>query len=131
VSVVDGVGTSGLETLVLEDLEDGSTETVRADALFVMIGSVPHTEFLGEQVRRDPWGFVLTGPDLGPTPSTDGEARLMFETSLPGVFAIGDVRHGSVKRVASAVGAGAMVVAMVHEYLAARDSGKADDPLRR
>jgi thioredoxin reductase (NADPH) len=129
VSVVDGVGTSGLEAVVLEDMEDGSTETVQADALFVMIGSVPHTDFLGERVQRDPWGFVLTGPDLGSTPSEGGRARLMFETSLPGVFAIGDVRHGSVKRVASAVGAGAMVVAMVHQYLAARDSGNGDDPL--
>jgi thioredoxin reductase (NADPH) len=127
VSVVDGVGASTLEGLVIEDLKDRSSETLRADALFVMIGSVPHTDFLGEKVRRDPWGFVLTGPDLGPTPPEGGRTRLMFETSLPGVFAIGDVRHGSVKRVASAVGAGAMVVAMVHEYLAAQRPADPDE----
>jgi thioredoxin reductase (NADPH) len=64
VSVVDGTGAAGLEGLVLEDLRDGSTETLRADALFVMIGSVPHADYLGENVRRDRWGFVLTG--IGP-----------------------------------------------------------------
>jgi thioredoxin reductase (NADPH) len=135
VSVVDGTGTSGLDEVVLEDIDSGSRETVHADALFVMIGSVPRSDWLGEDVRRDRWGFVLTGSDLmegdGP-PMVDGRTPLMFETSLPGVFAIGDVRHGSVKRVASAVGAGAIVVAMVHEYLAGRqapDAAKGDDPL--
>ena len=128
-SVVDGTGTGMLEGLVLEDLENGSTETVRADALFVMIGSVPHTDWVGEDIRRDRWGFILTGAALEDgteSPQDDGRPPLMFETSLPGVFAIGDVRHGSVKRMASAVGAGAMVVAMVHEYLAA-GRPRADD----
>ena len=128
-SVVDGTGTGMLEGLVLENPEDGSTETVRADALFVMIGSVPHTDWVGEDIRRDRWGFILTGAALEDgTESTHGDGRppLMFETSLPGIFAIGDVRHGSVKRMASAVGAGAMVVAMVHEYLAA-GRPRADD----
>jgi thioredoxin reductase (NADPH) len=119
--VVDGTGSGGLDGLVLEDLDSGTRETVHADALFVMIGSVPRSDCLGEDVRRDRWGFVLTGSDLvegDGSPGADGRSPLMFETSLPGVFAIGDVRHGSVKRVASAVGAGAIVVAMVHEYLA-------------
>lgn len=121
VAVVEGVGRETLEGLVIEDLENGSRETVHADALFLLVGSVPHTDYLGEEVRRDPWGFILTGPDLaesGWTPPVGGRTPLMFETSLPGVFAIGDVRHGSVKRVAAAVGAGAIAVAMVHEYLA-------------
>ena len=83
-----------------------------------MIGSVPHTDYLGEKIRRDRWGFVLTGSDLKDGLWPDRQrSPLMFETSMPGVFAIGDVRHGSIKRMASAVGAGAMVVAMVHEYL--------------
>jgi thioredoxin reductase (NADPH) len=110
-----------LEELVLEDLVSGTQEKVHADALFVMIGSVPRSDYLGDDVRRDRWGFILTGPDLldgGGSQGEGGRGPLLFETSLPGVFAIGDVRHGSVKRVASAVGAGAMVVSMVHEYLA-------------
>ena len=125
VAVVDGTGAGTLEALVLEDLDTADRETVPADALFAMIGSVPQTEYLGEQVRRDGWGFILTGSDLtgDGTERPEGRAPLMFETSLPGVFAIGDVRHGSVKRVASAVGAGAMVVAMVHEYLAMQQLG--------
>jgi thioredoxin reductase (NADPH) len=125
VAVVDASGTSGLESLVLEDLDSGARETVPADALFAMIGSVPHTDYLGEQVQRDRWGFIFTGSDVSGDAAVrqDGRNPLMFETSLPGVFAIGDVRHGSVKRVASAVGAGAIVVAMVHEYLAMQQLG--------
>jgi thioredoxin reductase (NADPH) len=125
VAVVDGTGTGTLEALVLEDLDSGTRETVPADALFAMIGSVPQTDYLAEQVRRDRWGFILTGSDLTGDAAERhaGRRPLMFETSLPGVFAIGDVRHGSVKRVASAVGAGAMVVAMVHEYLALQQLG--------
>ena len=126
VAVVDGIGTGTLEALVLEDLDSAARETVPADALFAMIGSVPQTDYLGEHVRRDRWGFILTGSDLTGDAAERHEDRapLMFETSLPGVFAIGDVRHGSVKRVASAVGAGAMVVAMVHEYLATQRLGR-------
>ena len=125
VAVVDGTGAGTLEALVLEDLDTADRETVPADALFAMIGSVPQTDYLGEQVLRDRWGFILTGSDLTGDAAGrhEGRAPLMFETSLPGVFAIGDVRHGSVKRVASAVGAGAMVVAMVHEYLALQQLG--------
>jgi thioredoxin reductase (NADPH) len=125
IAVVDGTGTGTLEALVLEDLDSGARETVPADALFAMIGSVPQTDYLGEQVLRDRWGFILTGSSLTEhaTERHDGRAPLMFETSLPGVFAIGDVRQGSVKRVASAVGAGAMVVAMIHEYLATQQLG--------
>jgi thioredoxin reductase len=127
VAVVDGSGsaTGTLDTLVLEDLESGTRESVPADALFAMIGSVPHTDYLGDHVRRDRWGFILTGTDAVDEAAvgTDHRRPLMFETSMPGVFAIGDVRAGSVKRVASAVGAGAIVVAMVHEYLAKQQMG--------
>ena len=70
---------------------------------------------VGDAVERDRWGFVVTGPDLRPEPGA--RSPLPLETSVPGVFAVGDVRHGSVKRVASAVGEGAMAVQFVHEYL--------------
>jgi thioredoxin reductase (NADPH) len=121
VQVVGGVGAEILEALVLEDLDTGQRQTVAADALFVMIGSSPQTDWLGEEVARDRWGFILTGSELvRDTPALlNGRTPLFGETSVPGVFAIGDVRHGSIKRVASAVGAGAIAVAMVHEYLAA------------
>lgn len=121
VQVVDGVGAQLLESLVLEDLDSHERETVAADALFVMIGSSPHTDWLGDDVVRDRWGFIVTGPELtrsAPERLDSGRIPLYSETSMPGVFAIGDVRQGSVKRVASAVGGGAVAVAMVHEYLA-------------
>jgi thioredoxin reductase (NADPH) len=125
--VVDGHGDRRLEGLSLRDRHSGATEDVPAAALFVMIGAEPHTEWLAGAVERDPHGYVLTGHDLlrdGRPPPGWPLARppLLFETSLPGVFAAGDVRHRSVKRVASAVGAGAIVVQLVHEYLAEQPS---------
>jgi thioredoxin reductase (NADPH) len=121
VQVVDGTGTDRLESLVLEDTRARTRQSVPADGLFVLIGSQPRTEWLGESVARDQWGFILTGPDLA---AADPAARwpadrppLLHETSLPGVFAAGDVRRGSVKRVASAVGEGAITIPMVHRYL--------------
>jgi thioredoxin reductase (NADPH) len=121
VHVIDGMGDQVLEALVLEDLDTGQRDTVPAAALFVMIGSSPQTDWLGQDVARDRWGFILTGSDLvrSEPELMAGRTPLFSETSMPGVFAIGDVRHGSIKRVASAVGAGAITVAMVHEYLAA------------
>jgi thioredoxin reductase (NADPH) len=120
---VAGQGRGRLEALTLQDHSDGTTTTVPATALFVMIGAEPRTEWLAGVVERDPSGYVLTGHDLlrdGSPPPGWPLARppLLFETSVPGVFAAGDVRHRSVKRVASAVGAGAIVVQLVHEYLA-------------
>lgn len=115
VQVVDGGGGDVLDHLVLEDLDDGSRWTVPADGLFLLIGSAPHTDWLGQAVERDRWGFVVTGPDLRPEPG--GRVPLPLETSLPGVFAVGDVRHASVKRVASAVGEGAVSVSYVHRWL--------------
>jgi thioredoxin reductase len=119
--VADGTGTGHLESLVLEDTTSGARRSVPADALFVLIGAQPRTHWLGEAIARDQRGFILTGPDL---PAGTGGRRwhparrpLLLETSLPGVFAAGDVRHGSVKRVASAVGEGAATIPLVHRFL--------------
>ena len=122
VQLVDGAGTDHLESLVLEDRESGARRNVPADALFVLIGSQPRTEWLGESVARDQWGFILTGQDLlGDANGRWGLDRppLPLETSLPGVFAAGDVRQGSVKRVASAVGEGVVTIPLVHRCLEA------------
>ena len=123
VEVVDGEGESRLERLTLKDRESGETETVPAGAAFVLIGAEPRTDWLPEEIERDRWGFVLTGNDLlrnGETPDRWPLDRppMLLETSLPGVFAVGDVRHASIKRVASAVGEGSISIRMVHEYLA-------------
>jgi thioredoxin reductase len=129
VQVAGGTGTSGghLRSLVLEDTASGARRTVPADALFVLIGAQPRTQWLGEAITRDRWGFIPTGPDLPagthvhwPT----GRPPLPLETSLPGVFAAGDVRRGSVKRVASAVGEGAATIPLVHRYLARAAAGR-------
>jgi thioredoxin reductase (NADPH) len=120
--VVDGRGGGRLERLTLRDNLSGATESVPAAALFVLIGAEPRTQWLGEVVARDDRGYILTGHDLlqagKPPPGWPLERPpLLFETTVPGVFAAGDVRHRSVKRVASAVGAGAIAVQLVHEYL--------------
>ena len=120
VQVVGGAGTDRLESLVLEDRQTGTRRTVPADGLFVLIGSQPRTEWLGETVARDQWGFILTGTDLPDGAAEQpGRPPLLHETSLPGVFAAGDVRRGSVKRVASAVGEGAITIPVIHRYLEA------------
>ena len=124
VQVAGGSGTStgGLESLVLHDTASGERRSVPADALFVLIGSQPRTQWLGQDVARDQWGFILTGPDLPAGTGHDWPPGrpplpLPLETSLPGVFAAGDVRQGSVKRVASAVGEGAATIPLVHHHL--------------
>jgi thioredoxin reductase len=119
VQVAGGTGTSHLESLVLQDTGSEARRSVPADALFVLIGSQPRTQWLGDSIARDRWGFILTGPDLpAGTRWPPGRPPLPLETSLPGVFAAGDVRRGSVKRVASAVGEGAATIPLVHRYLA-------------
>jgi thioredoxin reductase (NADPH) len=120
--VVDGRGDGRLEGITLRDPDGGATQEVPTGALFVMIGAEPRTEWLAGSVERDDRGYVLTGHDLlraGAPPAGWPLARppLLLETSLPGVFAAGDVRFRSVKRVASAVGEGAIAVQLVHEYL--------------
>jgi thioredoxin reductase (NADPH) len=116
--VVDGHGADRLEALDLQDLRSGRQEQVPAAAAFVLIGAEPRTDWLRDVVALDDRGFVLTGPDLPPQAWPIERVPLPFETSTPGVFAAGDVRYGSVKRVASAVGEGAVAVGSVHRYLA-------------
>jgi thioredoxin reductase (NADPH) len=114
--VVDGGGEGWLQEVTLADRETGARRTLPTDALFVMIGAEPRTEWLPDEVLRDRRGFVLTGADLADV-WTQERPPTPHETSLPGVFAVGDVRGGSVKRVASAVGEGSVVVSEVHEFL--------------
>jgi thioredoxin reductase (NADPH) len=120
--VVAGSGDGHLEKLTLAYKGSGVTEEVPACWLFIFIGASPRTEWLGPGVVRDSQGFIVTGPDLlGPMYARSWplpRAPFTLETSVPGVFAAGDVRLGSMKRVASAVGEGAMSVYLVHRYLA-------------
>ena len=122
--VTGGHGQCSLETLTLQDRGSGAAETVPAAALFVMIGAEPRTGWLPDSIGRDEEGFILTGRNLqrtGKLPADWPFARppLLLEASIPGVFAAGDVRHRSIKRVASAVGEGATAIQLVHEYLRA------------
>jgi thioredoxin reductase (NADPH) len=113
-------GDEHLERLTLVDRGSGQREDVEASWLYVFIGASPRTEWLGEPVARDSHGFVLTGPEVVTSGAPWSLARAPFalETSMPGVFAAGDVRLDSMKRVASAVGEGAMSIYLVHRYLA-------------
>ena len=113
--VVDGHGEARLQALTLEDVGTGQRERVKVTAVFVLIGAEPHTDWLRDVLQLDERGFILTGRDL-PAWSLP-RAPLPFDTSLPGVFAVGDVRYGSVKRVAGAAGEGAVAVGSVHQYL--------------
>jgi len=113
--IIGGGGEDGwLDHLRLRDRASGQEETVPAVGLFIMIGAHPHTDWLPAEVSRDPRGFILTGGDL-PAPAWPLERTAYgLETSMPGVFAAGDARHGSVKRVASAVGEGSMAIQFLH-----------------
>lgn len=124
--VAEASGEHALEAMTVLDSSTGKTQEVAADALFVMIGAQPHTHWLESSVARDGRGFVLTGTDL----LADESARtrwpltrppFMLETSTPGVFAAGDVRHGSIKRVAGAVGEGAASILLISQYLRESD----------
>jgi thioredoxin reductase (NADPH) len=119
-TVVDGAGAGRLQELFLREDLTGRVETVAAAALFVLIGATPHTDWLPKSIDRDDKGFILTGSDLSSGRRGDhvpAGAPLPLETSVPGVFAAGDVRHGSVKRVASAVGEGSVSIRSVHQFL--------------
>jgi thioredoxin reductase (NADPH) len=115
--VVDGGGEGHLEWICLEG-SDGRTERVTADGLFLLLGAEPGCDWLPDEVRRDARGFVLTGRDVPKELWPGGRPPAPLETSVPGVFAAGDVRSGSMKRVASASGEGAGAVAQVHAHLA-------------
>ncbi|MBI3447304.1 MAG: FAD-dependent oxidoreductase [Acidobacteria bacterium] len=119
--VVDGSGEGRLATLTLADDATGASDVVAADALFVLIGAKPHTEWLPAEVARDAHGFVVAGPDLAHDGRLDDwllpRSPRAFETSVPGVFAVGDVRSRSMKRVASSVGEGSGAIREIHHYL--------------
>jgi thioredoxin reductase (NADPH) len=130
--VVAGGGSDHLEWLDIADRARGTSERVDTNWLFVFIGAAPRTDWLGDSIARDERGFVLTGPDVaalngdgtGPGAGAGAGPRwplervpLLLETSSPGVFAAGDVRRSSMKRVASAVGEGSSAVSNVHLYL--------------
>ncbi|MBV9885419.1 MAG: FAD-dependent oxidoreductase, partial [Acidobacteria bacterium] len=122
-AVTDVHGEQRLEAITVKRGSASAPHKIPATSLFIFIGALPRTEWLGNTIERDERGFILTGPDLlhdGKRPATwtlDRDPGLL-ETSVPGIFAVGDVRHGSVKRVASGVGEGAVVVQFIHQYLA-------------
>jgi len=120
--VIEVHGSERLEAITVRNRDTGVTRQVATPALFVFIGASPHTEMLGDLVELSSAGFVLTGPDL----FVDGERPAgwklkrdpyLMETSVPGIFAAGDVRYGVMRRVASAVGQGSTAINFVHEYL--------------
>jgi thioredoxin reductase (NADPH) len=115
--VAGGGGNGHLEHLLLRNRDSGKTERVPAAGLFILIGAQPFTSWLPEAIQRDQWGFILTGPDTGQDWPLQ-RAPFLLETTTPGVFAAGDVRHGAIKRVASAVGDGSTAIRLIHDYLA-------------
>jgi thioredoxin reductase (NADPH) len=115
--VAGGGGSGHLEQLLLRNRDSGKTEPVPAAGLFILIGAQPFTSWLPEAIQRDQWGYILTGPDTGQDWPLQ-RAPFLLETTTPGVFAVGDVRHGAIKRVASAVGEGSTAIRLIHDYLA-------------
>jgi len=119
--VVELDGERELASVTVADNRTGQRTTVPAKAVFVFIGALPHTEWLDGQLATDEDGFLITGHDLADENLAEyrGDRPFFLETSRPGIFTVGDVRSGSIKRVASAVGEGSMAVRLVHERLAA------------
>jgi thioredoxin reductase (NADPH) len=120
--VVSVEGEDHLERITAKNTATGETETATAHSLFIFIGAAPQTEWLDGVIERDERGFILSGPDLiqgGKRPKGWRPDRdpFLLETSVPGIFVAGDVRHGSVKRCASAVGEGAIAIQFIHQYL--------------
>jgi thioredoxin reductase (NADPH) len=121
-SVAEAHGDTHLEEISVLCSDTDKIERVPAGSMFIFIGALPQTDWLGDAIERDDRGFILTGPDLmqgGERPKkwTLDRDPFLLETNLPGVFAVGDVRHGSVKRVASGVGEGSVAVQFIHQYL--------------
>lgn len=121
-SVTEATGDTRLESLTIANSQTGEVKALAAKSLFIFIGAVPYTDWLAGLVARDNKGFLLTGPDralrLGDAPVWPLEREpYLLETNVPGIFAVGDVRYGSVKRVASGVGEGSICVQFVHRYL--------------
>jgi thioredoxin reductase (NADPH) len=121
-SIAEVHGNSHVEEISVLCSDTNQIERVPADSVFIFIGALPQTDWLGNLVERDERGFILTGPDLireGNRPKgwTLDRDPFLLETNVPGIFAVGDVRHGSVKRVASGVGEGSVAVQFIHQYL--------------
>jgi thioredoxin reductase (NADPH) len=121
-SIAEVHGESRLEEISVLCSDSNKVERVKANSMFIFIGALPRTDWLGDGVERDDRGFILTGPDLfvnGSRPKGWNLDRdpFLLETNIPGIFAVGDVRHGSVKRVASGVGEGSVAVQFIHQYL--------------
>ena len=121
-SVAEAHGETRLEEISVLCSDTNKVERVPASSMFIFIGALPRTDWLGDLVERDERGFLLTGPDLirdGQRPKgwTLERDPFLLETNIPGIFAVGDVRHGSVKRVASGVGEGSVAVQFIHQYL--------------
>jgi thioredoxin reductase (NADPH) len=122
VEVIEAHGSDRLDAITISHRDTGVVETLPAAAMFVFIGAVPHSKLVEDVVLRNEYGFILTGSDLmhdGKRPQGWKPQRdpFLLETSVPGIFAAGDIRQGAVRRVASAVGEGAIAVSLVHQYL--------------
>jgi thioredoxin reductase (NADPH) len=121
-SLAEAHGESHLEEMSVLCSDTNKIERVPASSMFIFIGALPRTDWLGDLVKRDERGFLMTGPDLmqdrqRPSGWTLDRDPFLLETNVPGIFAVGDVRHGSVKRVASGVGEGSVAVQFIHQYL--------------
>jgi thioredoxin reductase (NADPH) len=120
--VVEAIGKERLEAIMIVNKDTGQTETLPAAAIFLFIGAVPHSDLVAGVVEQNSAGFIITGPDLirnGHRPKNWKLRRdpYLLETSVPGIFAAGDIRQGAVRRVASAVGQGAVAISLIHQYL--------------
>ena len=119
--IVELAGEHRLERVTIRNRADGSTEEVQADGVFIFIGADANTDWLCDRIVRDERGYICTGRDVVdvmPEAWPLERDAYLLETSVPGIFAAGDVRHGSIKRVASGVGEGSIAIAFVHQHLA-------------